>query len=119
MIAIVWCSSIPVPATSTWTRLRRTGVWMPSLRLAFQRRAPSEALSGRIRVKRRFAIITCAIFDAVSLTLRHAFFAIGLALLVFCSLNLRAQKQATYLGMDRNDYPGDASMASLRKTFAF
>ena len=25
----------------------------------------------------------------------------------------------TYLGMDRNDYPGDANMVALRKTFAF
>jgi hypothetical protein len=25
----------------------------------------------------------------------------------------------TYLGMDRNDYPGDANMQTLRKTFAF
>jgi glycoside hydrolase-like protein len=25
----------------------------------------------------------------------------------------------TYLGLDRNDYPGDANMASLRKTFVF
>jgi hypothetical protein len=25
----------------------------------------------------------------------------------------------TYLGMDRNDYPGDANMQALRKTFAF
>ena len=30
-----------------------------------------------------------------------------------------AQPYTTYLGMDRNDYPGDASMQSLRKTFAF
>ena len=27
--------------------------------------------------------------------------------------------QRTYLGFDRNDYPGDANMAALRKTFAF
>ena len=25
----------------------------------------------------------------------------------------------TFLGMDRNDYPGDANMQLLRKTFAF
>ncbi|HKD86686.1 MAG TPA: glycoside hydrolase domain-containing protein [Terriglobales bacterium] len=30
-----------------------------------------------------------------------------------------AQAQRTFLGMDRNDYPGDASMAALHKTFAF
>ncbi len=29
------------------------------------------------------------------------------------------QPQEAYLGMDRNDYPGDANMAALRKTFAF
>ncbi len=27
--------------------------------------------------------------------------------------------KSTYLGMDRNDYPGDQNMAALRKTFAF
>jgi hypothetical protein len=33
---------------------------------------------------------------------------------------LSAQAGAqSYLGLDRNDYPGDTSMASLRKTFAF
>jgi hypothetical protein len=30
-----------------------------------------------------------------------------------------AQQHTTYLGMDRNDYPGDANMRVLRKTFAF
>lgn len=30
-----------------------------------------------------------------------------------------AQQRATYLGMDRNDYPGDSNMQVLRKTFAF
>jgi hypothetical protein len=32
------------------------------------------------------------------------------------SIHLHAQ---TYLGIDRNDYPGDSSMAAMRKTFAF
>ena len=32
---------------------------------------------------------------------------------------MSAQAQKTYLGMDRNGYPGDANMATLRKTFAF
>jgi hypothetical protein len=31
----------------------------------------------------------------------------------------RAQTKPAYLGMDRNDYPGDANMQMLRKTFAF
>jgi hypothetical protein len=30
-----------------------------------------------------------------------------------------AQQHPTYLGVDRNDYPGDANMQVLRKTFAF
>ncbi len=30
-----------------------------------------------------------------------------------------ASAQQTYLGMDRNDYPSDAAMATLHKTFAF
>jgi hypothetical protein len=32
---------------------------------------------------------------------------------------LGARAQPSYLGMDRNDYPGDASMATLHKTVAF
>lgn len=32
---------------------------------------------------------------------------------------LAAVGQTTYLGVDRNDYPGDAAMKSLRTTFAF
>jgi Rv2525c-like, glycoside hydrolase-like domain len=35
---------------------------------------------------------------------------------LMCASALFAQ---TYLGLDRNDYPGDAAMQSLRKTFAF
>jgi hypothetical protein len=36
-----------------------------------------------------------------------------------CFSTAGAQQSAAYLGMDRNDYPGDANMAALRKTFAF
>ena len=38
------------------------------------------------------------------------------ALLLFVSV---LNAQSTFLGMDRNDYPGDANMRTLRKTFAF
>ncbi len=31
----------------------------------------------------------------------------------------KAQQHPMFLGMDRNDYPGDANMLALRKTFAF
>jgi glycoside hydrolase-like protein len=34
-------------------------------------------------------------------------------------LAIAAQAQLTYLGMDRNDYPGEAAMVALHKTFAF
>jgi hypothetical protein len=34
-----------------------------------------------------------------------------------CAVN--AQPQSSYLGMDRNDYPGDEVMKSLRQTFTF
>jgi len=40
----------------------------------------------------------------------------GLVLLLATGSPLLAQ---TYLGMDRNDYPGDTNMAALHKTFAF
>lgn len=42
--------------------------------------------------------------------------AIGILLLVAGAGEAAGQ---TYLGMDRNDYPGDASMSLLHKTFAF
>jgi hypothetical protein len=32
---------------------------------------------------------------------------------------VQAQRQRAYLGVDRNDYPGDANMQLLRKTFVF
>jgi Domain of unknown function (DUF1906) len=32
---------------------------------------------------------------------------------------MRAQSDKTYLGMDRNEYPGDAAMKTLRQTFSF
>lgn len=40
-------------------------------------------------------------------------------LLLQLSSALLYARQATYLGMDRNDYPGDVSIPALRKTFAF
>ena len=40
-------------------------------------------------------------------------------ILALVLLATSARAQQTYLGMDRNDYPGDASMATLHKTFAF
>jgi glycoside hydrolase-like protein len=37
-----------------------------------------------------------------------------------CALVLSAQSQdPTYLGFDRNDYPGDANLKTLRQTFAY
>ena len=44
---------------------------------------------------------------------------LGLALVLVTLVDMRGQSQRTYLGMDRNDYSGDASMMALRKTFAF
>ncbi len=44
----------------------------------------------------------------------------GIMFILTSVVALPAQAPRTaYLGMDRNDYPGDASMMTLRKTFAF
>src|SRR5208337_542454 len=40
------------------------------------------------------------------------------AALIFSCATLQAQN-ATYLGFDRNEYPGDANLAALRQTFAY
>jgi hypothetical protein len=42
-----------------------------------------------------------------------------LALGVFATVAAHGQAERTYLGMDRNAYPGDENMQALRKTFAF
>ncbi len=42
-----------------------------------------------------------------------------LAWFITVTMSAYAQSQRNYLGMDRNDYPGDAAMIALRKTFAF
>jgi hypothetical protein len=52
----------------------------------------------------------------LTLPFRLAWFAIAVLFLVPL---MPAQQPAAYLGMDRNDYPGAANMAALRKTFAF
>ena len=39
--------------------------------------------------------------------------------MVSISISQSLAAQSTFLGMDRNDYPGDASMKALKKTFAF
>ena len=45
----------------------------------------------------------------------------GLAAAIFCWAlsGATAQGQATYLGFDRNAYPGDSNLAVLRQTFAY
>ena len=42
----------------------------------------------------------------------------GLLILV-CALNVSALAQTSYLGFDRNDYPGDANLNTLRQTFSY
>ena len=39
--------------------------------------------------------------------------------LVVTAFTISSAAQSTYLGMDRNDYPGDAVMRTLHETFAF
>jgi glycoside hydrolase-like protein len=53
--------------------------------------------------------------------MRHclALIVAALALLNPLSAASGPQHPASYLGFDRNDYPGDAALAALRKTFAF
>lgn len=40
-------------------------------------------------------------------------------LLALTMAAIAAHAQSTYLGVDRNDYPGDAAMKTMRQTFAF
>ena len=54
-----------------------------------------------VKMRMRFLVVVTAVLAQVSLAIR-----------------LPAQ-QHTFLGMDRNDYPGDANMQILKKTFAF
>jgi hypothetical protein len=42
-----------------------------------------------------------------------------LAVLLLASLNLQAQSGPTYLGFDRNVYPGDANLKILHRTFSY
>jgi len=44
---------------------------------------------------------------------------VALALLISLSTSDVAQPRSAYLGFDRNDYPGDANLPALRKTFSF
>jgi hypothetical protein len=50
-----------------------------------------------------------------SMNLRRA---VATAVLIFCCATLRAQS-ASYLGFDRNDYPGDANLKTLHQTFSY
>jgi hypothetical protein len=54
----------------------------------------------------------------VKFRLRHYFIVVAFsAMLLPCALAQTAH--SAYLGLDRNDYPGDDNMTILRKTFAF
>lgn len=52
-------------------------------------------------------------------TVRFGFHLRWAALLAIAFSVTQGLAQSGYLGMDRNDYPGDAPMKSLRRTFAF
>jgi len=54
---------------------------------------------------------------AVRLIQIHLFFLT--ALVGFAPRALQAQVAATYLGFDRNEYPGDANLKTLRQTFSY
>jgi hypothetical protein len=60
-----------------------------------------------------------AIFDGVKVRLITRLVLLVVVLITTWPAGMSAESQATYLGMDRNDYPGDANMVTLRKTFAF
>jgi hypothetical protein len=47
---------------------------------------------------------------------RTIFLLCGIAILAFTSIS---SAQGGYLGFDKNDYPGDASMSTLRKSFRY
>ncbi len=40
-------------------------------------------------------------------------------LVLLAAMNVSAQSGASYLGFDRNEYPGDANLKSLRQTFSY
>lgn len=44
---------------------------------------------------------------------------LGVLLLALAASAITVDAQSTYLGVDRNDYPGDAAMRTMRQTFAF
>src|SRR5581483_9232742 len=50
------------------------------------------------------------------MTLLRTFGVLSLVATYLCSA---AAAQRAYLGFDRNDYPGDANLATLRKTFSY
>jgi len=60
---------------------------------------------------KRIFLILCAI----ALSLLHAFTGSN----AFIQAQTAATGSHTYLGFDRNEYPGDANLASLRRTFSF
>jgi hypothetical protein len=46
--------------------------------------------------------------------------ALAISCAIACTILLNAaQGQSTYLGFDRNDYPGDANLAALHQTFSY
>jgi hypothetical protein len=60
------------------------------------------------------------IFHNVKLTIKRAVLALTfIVIFAISDWRLPAQPPTTYLGLDRNDYPGHASMAAMHKTFAF
>jgi len=44
---------------------------------------------------------------------------LGLYLILLCTASCIAQSGRSYLGFDKNDYPGDSQLAVLHKTFAY
>ena len=65
------------------------------------RRAKEHAVAG--------SLIGCRTCDIGSVRFRITF---ATVLMLFTLVDMSAQAQQTYLGMDRNDYPGDADMTA-------
>src|SRR5205814_6118717 len=56
-------------------------------------------------------LVFCCVYSFLQLLVVHGLLLVALA--------GNAAAQATYLGFDRNDYPGDGNLKLLRQTFSY
>jgi hypothetical protein len=99
------------PSTLAWARFESKSLILCGSSSAVERQLPKLDATGSIPVSRSIFYRLFPMLSRLNL--------LALATLCFTLPALAQTGNSSFLGFDRNDYPGDDALPALRKTFAF